>query len=474
LNTSTGVVKDSGQKVQQTFVAGSYSTRLIAVSKDGCIVDTTKSFKLSDKPAKPLFDGSFSVCEGGTITFTERSTETGIKKWYWDFGNKDTLTSANGSPQVKNFSNYGLITVKHVVYNDVCASDTAQQTVTIYARPALGIQYPAACLRDGVVQFKSNSTAPDGQAMKADGYAWDFGDSNATPANPDTSMLADPSHIFQYGTYTIKYSATTENGCAKDTIIKASFNLKPALLYPALPGVCQNLTGTVSVAKAVVTNGIAGIGIYRGPGTDPAGNFNPALAGVGVHTVWYVFTPTGGCTDSVSQTMTVYSQPVIDAGPSFSVPQGKLIQFYARANDSTGFRFSWSPANGLNDPTVLRPSLVVLNDQEYTLTATGPNDCKASDFLTVKVLKPVKVPNAFSPNGDGVNDRWELPNLADYLGATVQVFNRNGQAVFYSNGYSTPWDGSYNGKPLPVGTYYYIIDRKNGFMPLSGSVTLVK
>jgi gliding motility-associated-like protein len=92
----------------------------------------------------------------------------------------------------------------------------------------------------------------------------------------------------------------------------------------------------------------------------------------------------------------------------------------------------------------------------------------------VKVLKPVIVPNAFSPNADGVNDRWDLPNLGDYPGATVRVFNRNGQAVFFSNGYSTPWDGSYNGRPLPMGTYYYLIDRKNGFTPLSGSVTLVK
>jgi gliding motility-associated-like protein len=56
----------------------------------------------------------------------------------------------------------------------------------------------------------------------------------------------------------------------------------------------------------------------------------------------------------------------------------------------------------------------------------------------------------------------------------VEVFNRYGQMVYTSNGYGTAWDGHSKGKPLPVGTYYYIIQLKNGFKPLNGSVTIIR
>ena len=93
---------------------------------------------------------------------------------------------------------------------------------------------------------------------------------------------------------------------------------------------------------------------------------------------------------------------------------------------------------------------------------------------SVKILKPVKPPNVFSPNGDGINDKWMISNLSDYPGAFVEIFNRYGQRIFYSAGYNDPWDGTLSGKPLPVATYYYVITLKNSFEPLTGSVTIIR
>jgi gliding motility-associated-like protein len=70
----------------------------------------------------------------------------------------------------------------------------------------------------------------------------------------------------------------------------------------------------------------------------------------------------------------------------------------------------------------------------------------------------IVIPNAFSPNGDGINDTWQIKLLNSFLNAKVQVFNRQGQLVFNTKGYSKPWDGTSNGKPLPIGTYYYVIE----------------
>jgi gliding motility-associated-like protein len=90
------------------------------------------------------------------------------------------------------------------------------------------------------------------------------------------------------------------------------------------------------------------------------------------------------------------------------------------------------------------------------------------------VLKRVNIPNAFSPNGDGINDKWEIENLADYLDCDVQIFNRYGQRIYQSKGYTRQWDGTINGSPMPVATYYYVIDLKNGLQKLNGAVTIVR
>ena len=80
--------------------------------------------------------------------------------------------------------------------------------------------------------------------------------------------------------------------------------------------------------------------------------------------------------------------------------------------------------------------------------------------MFVKLYKQVKIPNAFSPNNDGINDTWKILAIETYPNPEVTIFNRYGQTIFRSKGYSKPWDGTFNGKKLPTGTYYYIIDLK--------------
>jgi gliding motility-associated-like protein len=71
--------------------------------------------------------------------------------------------------------------------------------------------------------------------------------------------------------------------------------------------------------------------------------------------------------------------------------------------------------------------------------------------------KVLIIPNVFSPNGDGTNDTWEIAGLRNITNCSVEIFNRYGQQVYNSHGYSNPWDGSWKGKQVPVGTFYYVI-----------------
>ena len=182
---------------------------------------------------------------------------------------------------------------------------------------------------------------------------------------------------------------------------------------------------------------------------------------------------TGG-TDSASFNITVaaFDGPIVSFAANPIVFGGTGIQLDPQVNsDITGY--SWSPATGLSDPIIKNPVASPSSNITYTLTVTSEGGCTGSAQVTVSV-EQVVIPNAFTPNGDGINDFWNIGHLEEYRNCTVDVFNRGGQLVFHSIGYSKPWPGTYNGSVLPSGTYYYVIDLKNGQKKLSGEVTLIK
>ncbi|AYL98715.1 gliding motility-associated C-terminal domain-containing protein [Mucilaginibacter celer] len=105
----------------------------------------------------------------------------------------------------------------------------------------------------------------------------------------------------------------------------------------------------------------------------------------------------------------------------------------------------------------------------------GPgNDLLLDDIEFITSAPKLTIPTIFSPNGDGVNDVWNITNLDAYTDCLLMVFDRAGAVVFKSIGYNRPWDGTRNGRPLDMGTYYYIIDRKNNLPRISGWVFLMR
>jgi gliding motility-associated-like protein len=136
--------------------------------------------------------------------------------------------------------------------------------------------------------------------------------------------------------------------------------------------------------------------------------------------------------------------------------------------------YKWTPALYLDKDDILNPETTPTDDITYTLTVTTDKGCTASTEIFIKVLKFPEVPNSFTPNGDGVNDTWNVKHLESYPNATVHIFNRYGEKLFQTVNYLTPWDGTKNGSDLPFGTYYYIINPQNGRKIISGSVTILR
>jgi gliding motility-associated-like protein len=113
----------------------------------------------------------------------------------------------------------------------------------------------------------------------------------------------------------------------------------------------------------------------------------------------------------------------------------------------------------------------------YKLTVTDLNHCVVRDSVKIEPLNEtcLIIPNAISPNDDLVNDVWNIGEKELYPQMEIRIFNRWGETLWRSErGYPTPWDGRSNGKPLPVDSYHYIIDLKNGSKPYVGNITIVR
>ncbi len=134
--------------------------------------------------------------------------------------------------------------------------------------------------------------------------------------------------------------------------------------------------------------------------------------------------------------------------------------------------FSWSPGEGLSSATVVNPKATPAETTTYTLTARNSSGCPATDTVTVRIIPPLYIPDAFSPNHDGQNDTWVIQNVQHHPQSTVSIFSRWGTLVFHSVGYAQPWDGQVAGTDAEPGVYLYTI--KTPFAHYEGRVMLLR
>ncbi len=128
-------------------------------------------------------------------------------------------------------------------------------------------------------------------------------------------------------------------------------------------------------------------------------------------------------------------------------------------SDNPVFSYEWLPADFLNCSDCPRPLVTPLYDMTYTLVVTDVNGCAASDeiLVVVKDEYEIYVPNAFSPNGDGLNDIFQPIDFGGTRNAVMQIFNRWGAKVFETNNIRSGWDGTFNGKLANSGVFVYRI-----------------
>lgn len=179
---------------------------------------------------------------------------------------------------------------------------------------------------------------------------------------------------------------------------------------------------------------------------------------------------------ATSNTINITVTPIqADAGPDQLIGYGQSAQLQG----SGGGTYSWNPSSSLSDPASADPIATPGSTTTYYLVVSN-NGCSDTAEVTVVVTQPINVPNTFTPNGDGVNDLWEIRNIENYPNCKVTVYDRWGQKVFNTVGYSNTnaWNGTNHGLSIPAAVYYYVIDLNSGASKdgdiFSGSITIVK
>lgn len=476
--TGTGVYSGPGTTAAGNFTPalagpGTHSITYTFTSTGGCMATYPNTIVVHPKP-NVVFTATSDICLNQAATIDDNSTipSGSITTWDWDFGDGNTAAYTNGYTFTRSWGAHNTYTVKLTATSNNGCAGSATLPVAVHALPVADFELPAGiCVPGGIATFNNLTTIADNAALN---YQWTFGDGG-------TASTTHPEHVYAVGnTYNVNLMAISAYGCtdaAAKLLTPDKFLNKPVADFRIEPAaLCQGDEHRFTDLSTAPNSTVKGWSWEFGDGR-VANSHNPRYeyALPGKYTVKLQVTNEAGCaSDPVTHEATVYLQPVIDAGGPFVVAQGTQIRFNPKVNDSTVVSFQWSPPTDLSDANTLRPVMVAQQDRIYRLTATGEGNCTATDELMVKILRPVKIPNAFSPNGDGVNDTWFIENLADYPGCTVEIFNRYGQRVHYASGYANPWNGTMNGKPLPVATYYYVIHLKNGFQPMTGPVTILR
>ncbi len=184
-----------------------------------------------------------------------------------------------------------------------------------------------------------------------------------------------------------------------------------------------------------------------------------------------------GCTDTLTARVVVNPLPIVNAGPDTSILYSFGVPLFAR---TTGARFyAWTPTAGLNYANIPNPIATPLLTTEYILQVIDSNYCVGYDSVNVRVRTdvPSMVPNAFTPNGDFVNDNFQVVNLGINKLVEMRIFNRWGNQIFYTTDNTRGWDGTFNGEPQDIGVYKYIIrivKPDGGSEEMKGDITLVR
>lgn len=442
-NFGTGNPNDTANTAAPSFYytqPGKYIVRLTVTSAGGCTEEAVDSITVISS-TQATITAPAEACQQEIVRFTATANGT-VENWKWDF--TDGGTSAGRPAASHAFEKGNHYRVQLIVTSNGC-TDTAFHDLEIHALPDIGLLprgEAIVCLGDSLQLQAYNGTT----------YSWQpaIAMSGSNSASPKVSPATDTRYMVQ---------VTDGNGC---------INKDSVLVQVAAPFTI-NLDDTAMCKGASVPLVAMGAATYKWIAGDNLSdrNINGPVASpltTGQYTV--VGYDKAGCfTDTATITVTVYNLPVVNAIADTTLTAGSSVTLQTQGSSDV-VNYKWAPSLYLDCANCQSPVSTPRAALSYVVTATTQQGCTARDTVAVMLSclqSNVFIPNTFTPNKDGRNDRFYPRGKGIRLVKYLRIYNRLGELVFERASFAINeagqgWDGTFQGNLVGNGIFTYITE----------------
>lgn len=406
-----------------------YTVKLVSTSDFNCVDSTTKQMLVFPKPQANFTVNDTDQCiNTNSFVFLNNTTiKYGTLTYVWNYGNGTTDTFTN---PIYTYPVQGTYTIQLVAKSNNNCYDTTNGISILYPKPNpnFTINDSDQCLKTQNFIFTNTSTIDSGTFTNR----WEFTDGTVfTDSTNVTKTFSNPI------TYDAELILTSNQNC-KDSISKS------IIVYPhPNPNFLGLKLVYCSDDPLLPLTPIVPGGIFEGKNMQND-TFVPIISGD--DTVKYTV-QVNGCFSDTSKYTRVFGLPNLGIGPDTTLCREEFIKYDISFPNST---YLWSTGSTSPFIRITEPG---------TYTANLFNIC---DTLTSTVVVTYRdydcnffFPNAFTPNGDGLNDIF-LPYFeVDVIGMEFNVFNRWGEVIFTSTDLTKGWDGTYKGEAVQDGVYMW-------------------
>lgn len=441
----TSVTKNS----QYTFLQpGAYPVKLTITSTKGCLKSYTDTVQMLEKPPFDI-TGDTLICSIDTLQLN--ASGSGSISWSPNY-NISNLNSFNPKVSPDKTTTY------YASYSESRGCN-ATDSVKINVVNVVTLRMPkdtTICLSDSIQLF-----------INTDGlqHLW----------TPTSSVVSDTAQ----NPIVVPSATTTYHVVATIGKCNTSGNVQiKTIPYPAAKTIAD--TG-ICISKSIQLLASGGT-LYKWSPNVFLDNSNiPNPVSTPSRSIQYIVQVNDvlGCPKPGFDTvMITVDKPFVDAGPrDTAIVKDQPLQLFA--NGAAEF-FTWTPPTGLNNPNIQNPEALLSENQQYIVKILTAAGCTATDTIMVRVykLKPgFFVPNAFTPNGDGLNDDFKPIPIGMKSMKYFRVYNRDGILIFSTNRFGDAWDGAFKGSPQDTGTFVWTAlgeDYLGNIVSEKGTVTLIR
>jgi gliding motility-associated-like protein len=425
---------------------GIYNIKLVLTGISGCKDSLTLPVRVDiQKIPKGTIIGDTVGCIGQMLRWQGlvENADTQVS-FRWLLG--DGREQAGGATLTASYPRGGSFTVSMITQTNFGCSDTARHTVQVSLDPLVNAGPDLRICKGETVQLRVTGAAT---------YQW----------SPSTwlSCANCPNPMLQ-ATENITYVVTGFNsiGCKATDTLNIEVPQPFRITYSASDTIC------LGEDKQLQAGGAQRYVWSPGTGLNNATIANPVATPTITTTYRVVGYDNANCfTDTGYVTIEVGRIPTVDIGDGGTFVAGSIVPLNPRLGNGPFARYTWTPTTGLSCADCPNPIVTVGTNITYTLQVTSPLGCSASDTVSFRVVcvqaEQVYIPNAFSPDGDGVNDVFMVRGKGLTRVKSFRVFNRFGQVVFERQNFppndpAHGWNGTINGVPASPDVYVYVAE----------------